>query len=342
MSDPKFYLRTGTSGEEVVGTAGHVLQFQADGTVQGVAASALVAVLTAMWFVDAGTSLATAAQNGSIGAPFKTFAQAIAAAQADFTAHTRDQAIIVASADYSAEALQTLTLDAGHTLTIAGWATPIGFNLSQPSLPQLALADGSLVTDGVAWIGVATPQVDVPLGSIAAIGTYFQSVNVGDKFRGSLCQLQGGTVATSVELDNSTFGNFTTATAHIRSCRQFGVALITGDVTIDDYTNAWGTVTATGTLTVFGKLAQERVSVVVPAVLVGQVGYVDTNFVAQLAATPTNAPVSGNPTDDLVAAGAGGGFINCRMSANGVVRCAFVGPLAGGAVDFVFSALQNP
>lgn len=334
----KFYLRAGETGDNVQGTAGFVLTAQADGTWKPAAASS-GAALSAVWFVD---KSAAAGGTGKITAPFNTFAAAIAAAQADFTANARDQTIVVTGADYSAEGLQTLTLAPGNTLTIAGWATPLGFNLSEPQLPQLALANGSLVTDGVAWTGVAVPQVDVPLGSIAAIGSYFQSVNVGDKFRGSLCQLQGGTIATSVELDNSTFGNFTTGTAHIRSCRQFGLANITGDVTIDAYTNAWGAVTATGTLLVFDKPAQERISVVVPAVLAGQVGYVDTAFAAQLANVPANTPLTGNPTADLVAAGAGGGFINCRVSAAGTVRCAFIGPLAGGAVDFVFAALAVP
>lgn len=338
MVDQAVQMRAGDAGPPVTGTPGFVLTVQADGRVKPQAPST-GAALTAMWFVDKG---AAAGGTGAIGKPFNTFAAAIAAAQADFNANTRDQTIVVTGADYSAEALQTLTLDAGHTLTIAGWATPLGFNLSEPQLPQLALANGSLVTDGVAWTGVAAPQVDVPLGSIAAIGSYFQSVNVGDKFRGSLCQLQGGTVATSVELDNSTFGDFTTGTAHIRSCRQFGLANITGDVTIDAYTNAWGTVTATGSLLVFDKPAQERISVVVPAVAAGDVGYVDTTFVGQLAAVPANTPLTGNPAADLVAAGAGGGYINCRAPAAGKVRCAFVGPLAGGAVDFVFAALAVP
>jgi hypothetical protein len=82
------------------------------------------------------------------------------------------------------------------------------------------------------------------------------------------------------------------------------------------------------------------ISVVVPAVLAGQVGYVDvltagTRLAGILAATP----IAGNPTADLVAAGAGGGFLNCRVSATGTIRCAFVGPLAGGASNFSFWTL---
>ncbi len=84
---------------------------------------------------------------------------------------------------------------------------------------------------------------------------------------------------------------------------------------------------------------QETLSIVVPAVLAGEVGYVTTDFVGDLATLLVDSPILANPTADLVNAGAGGGFINARMSDTGSVRCAFVGPLAGGAVDFVFSAL---
>jgi hypothetical protein len=84
---------------------------------------------------------------------------------------------------------------------------------------------------------------------------------------------------------------------------------------------------------------QERLEIVVPAVAAGEVGYVTTDFVGDLATLATDSPILANPTADLVNAGAGGGFINARMSDTGSVRCAFVGPLAGGAVDFVFTAV---
>jgi hypothetical protein len=38
----------------------------------------------------------------------------------------------------------------------------------------------------------------------------------------------------------------------------------------------------------------------------------------------------------LVAAGVGGAYVNARVSALGTVRMAFLGPLAGGAVNFNF------
>lgn len=53
-------------------------------------------------------------------------------------------------------------------------------------------------------------------------------------------------------------------------------------------------------------------------------------------------PIAVNPAVDLVAAGAGGGFINARMVNDaGTVKCrmAFLGPIAGGPADFVFTAV---
>lgn len=83
------------------------------------------------------------------------------------------------------------------------------------------------------------------------------------------------------------------------------------------------------------------VSVVVPAVAAGQVGYVDTNVSATALGGITTADVvCGNPTADLVAAGAGGGYINSRVSATNTIRSAFVGPLAGGASNFVFTKVS--
>jgi len=80
-------------------------------------------------------------------------------------------------------------------------------------------------------------------------------------------------------------------------------------------------------------------SVVVPAVAADAVGYVDTTLVgtALEGFFAVGDPVVVNPTTDLVAAGAGGGLLNARISAANTLRCAFVGALAGGAADFTVS-----
>lgn len=84
-----------------------------------------------------------------------------------------------------------------------------------------------------------------------------------------------------------------------------------------------------------------RLSVIVPAVLAGQVDYVNKADV-QLACMQEEQPILVNPTADLVAAGAGGGFINARMvNDGGIIKCrlAFLGPLAGGASNFMFTVV---
>jgi hypothetical protein len=134
-------------------------------------------------------------------------------------------------------------------------------------------------------------------------------------------------------------GGVTCPIVRFRDCFQNAACLVTGTAIVDGYTNSFQTVTATVAVIVSERQAQETLSIVVPAVAAGAVGYVTTAFVGELAALPAGAPLVGNPQADLVAAGAGGGFINCRVSAAGSVRCAFLGPLAGGAVNFTFATL---
>lgn len=78
------------------------------------------------------------------------------------------------------------------------------------------------------------------------------------------------------------------------------------------------------------------VVVPVPAVLIGQVGYVAVAMAAgtRLADLVLNEAIVANPQAQIVAAGAGGGFVNARVSAAGTVEFAFLGPLAGGNVNF--------
>jgi len=78
----------------------------------------------------------------------------------------------------------------------------------------------------------------------------------------------------------------------------------------------------------------------VPAVADGQVGYLDRTTVSTaLAGIVVGELILAAPQADLVAAGAGGGYINCRVSATNTIRMAFIGPLAGGAANFIFKRL---
>ncbi len=78
-------------------------------------------------------------------------------------------------------------------------------------------------------------------------------------------------------------------------------------------------------------------SVVVPAVAANAVGYVNVSMTGtRLADLVVGEGVVAVPSAQLVAAGAGGAYVNCRVQATGSVECAFLGALAGGAVNFNF------
>lgn len=85
------------------------------------------------------------------------------------------------------------------------------------------------------------------------------------------------------------------------------------------------------------------VTIAVPAVAADAVGYVDTNLVGTPAEgffTVANQPVIVNPQVDLIAAGAGGGFINARIVSPNLLRCAFNGALSSGNRDFTVSVVR--
>lgn len=78
------------------------------------------------------------------------------------------------------------------------------------------------------------------------------------------------------------------------------------------------------------------ITVAVPVLLAGVLGYVDVSLVGTpLEGMPATAVVTAQPQVDLAAAGAGnGGFLNCRVSATNTLRFAFIGALAGGNANF--------
>jgi hypothetical protein len=78
------------------------------------------------------------------------------------------------------------------------------------------------------------------------------------------------------------------------------------------------------------------ITIAVPALAAGVLGYVDTTLVGTpLEGTPANAVVTVQPQTDLAAAGVGNGYlVNARVSATNTLRCAFVGTLVGGNAVF--------
>lgn len=116
------------------------------------------------------------------------------------------------------------------------------------------------------------------------------------------------------------------------------------DLAIDYFTKQWlkNAVTSSFSLVrVLGALPQETETVAVPNVAAGSVAYANVNMTGELAGVATTDLVVGNPSADLVAAGAGGAYTGCRVSAPGVIRCAFVGPLSSQNVAFTFARLSR-
>ncbi len=297
--------------------------------------------LSNVFFVDQGT--ASAAPDGSIANPFPTFAAAIAAA----AVVSGNTAILLCPADYSAEGPQVWA--GNQTLQVSALEDPAqGFGgISSPVIPAISTAGffglkftglGSLDLQNCSALNGAVLTCNG--GVVNAIDCAFETgVSLaGQNVRLNNCEVKNVTITAAGTLVEAVGCNWTVGASVVFS----GSA---GTLRLDSLTNFYwramgGAATVTnGTIVQLSRAQQEIASVVVPAVLAGQVGYVDTNMVGELAAVLANAPVTANPSADLVAAGAGGGFVNCRVSGTGVVRCAFIGPLAGGAVNFTFAAL---
>lgn len=227
---------------------------------------------------------------------------------------------------------------------------------------QLQIGDGTLNLDF--WdvdIGTAIPTGTALVGTVRIVDSHFTFAIFagasGSTFTPApSLEMYGGDITGQASFSTGqfydvVFGNnviitpVTNGTTRFVGCR-FGTAVTISNaagpaIEMDTYSHAsfvaGGGVFA-GTIVVVGT-PKETLSIVVPAVLAGQVGYVTTAFAGALAGLPQDTPIVANPTADLVAAGAGGGFINARVSVAGSVRCAFLGPLAGGASNFTFASL---
>jgi len=296
---------------------------------------------SSVWFVDKNfvpSSVGDA--DGSQSAPFTTWNAAAAAAQADFTANGRRQVIVLTGVDYSGE-LSPPALDFG--LTVRCWQPfmpgdppiPVGVAVLPPLLSSAdVLLEGIFVSGGVSG---ALVSFKGSFTNGAVLCTQFKGY-AGSQVSGVLTATEG------IDIDDCILAELRPGAgfrARVRNCTQLAACLVVGDLIIDGYSNSFQTFTVDPAFQLFvaERQARETLSIVVPAVAAGNVGYVSTAFVGELAILQTNDPLVGNPTADLVAAGAGGGFVNCWVDAPGSVRCSFVGPLAGGAVNFTFATL---
>lgn len=131
--------------------------------------------------------------------------------------------------------------------------------------------------------------------------------------------------------------------ATVRGCSISSFLTVTGSLSTDFASVAPIQASLTAGSIAFAGVVSPKItiSVTVPAVAAGQVGYVDVALGATKLAgfVPAGALLVANPTADLVAAGAGGGFINVRTNGASTARFAFLGPLAGGASNFTLGVI---
>ncbi len=319
--------------------------------IEGVGVSALV---TNVRYVDVGTSVALADQDGTLAAPFASMQDA-------FDSIDAVNAIVYAApGDYTGQTLVP-SLDLENFAILSMGYIPqngreFGESVAGMKLVALPSIDATakpyqIVFAGCSPSGIGAGGGLLAAGSVTAIGCngvepagvsgYFfgcavgGGVGMGQLYYDS-CHFNGCTIETDgslIEMVNTTFNP--AAVADITFVDS------TGNLVLDAYTNSQ-LFSAIETITNANFVVRNRpnmatISVVVPAVAADAVGYVDVSTVGTpLEGITVGQLVVGNPTADLVAAGAGGGFINARVSGVSTIRCAFNGALAGGAVNFIF------
>lgn len=327
--------------------------------------------LSSVLFVDGGNTGA-ATPNGSIGAPFRTIQAAIDAAS---------DSLSICTSIYIAPGTYADAVNAGSKfVALIGLVVPSEdrgvlinntVNANTDLFLQNLILAGAVTCTALTMLDCQMSEADIS-GANAVISsstngnnTFFSLVNV--TMSGGLTltrmNLQGNVEADAILIDGCVFEAVAqTITANssasgtdictvLNSRKSEAGNVVTfvcsvegGNLAVDTFSNQYmnNNVATTFTLIrVLGALAEETISVTVPAVAAGNVGYANVTAVAGLKGITTADVVDGNPTEDLVTAGAGGGYINCRVSGNDTIRCAFVGPLAGGASNFRFVRLTR-
>lgn len=314
--------------------------------------------LSLAYYADPDTLVAPADQNGFIGAPFSSLASAFAAASAIFASDAVMPVLILSPGSYASfsttggsepvilEGLAgagtptpptivgNVTADAGSTLNL------VNLDL-QANVTGLVSAKLDHCTVGG---NVDAPNVDIiDCPSIAIV----ENVSILNARYSTLGSINALSLLGSFDFCTLSDIDAPGASLVIQNCIFTGTNTVTcGALTIDSqsYKRALQrnvTFTLSGALTFSDQPLSATISIVVPAVAADAVGYVNTSLVG----TPledlfdTNDPVLVNPQSDLVAAGAGGGFINARISAANTLRTAFNGALAGGAANFTVTRI---
>jgi hypothetical protein len=289
-------------------------------------------------FVDGTTIITTPNQTGNIEAPFALLSSAIAAVPSGGT-------IFITPHDYTAQGTITIT----KNLTLKGLGGLYTFSAITVSNAVTAEVNDALCT------GIFTA------GSGCQITLNNTSVGNGYSGTGSLLTTKNGSrIFTGIECDDITADGSLLSGSII--LHDIGVTLTNtsvpsviltfagaaGTVSMDGYTyDNWLTqsaVVANGKAIVINSLPNVTLPVNVPALVVGQLGYVDVSVAAtDIAGITQDTPVAASPTADLATGGTGspGFYINSRVSATNIVRMAFMGQFdSPQTVDFTIVKLD--
>lgn len=332
--------------------------------------------LSAWWWVDPAT--ASASPDGSPGNPFPTIEAALAAAVlASITALTLEVVAGALTPAIDQQDVPNLAI-VGAGVGLSEWPsvtwTPHPAGSSTLELSNLTISGSltvvegagtnSLRLDNVSMAGLVGPATTVDLVARNSTCTSQAGAN---SVRLYSCPLWGltGDVADSFHAWDSHLVDMTgevTGAVRLTACDIDGGALVCGGYEgwacrgapasltsngitwVDPLSWQWLNVSTVLTLNspaqVFARPAQATISVAVPALAAGELGYVDVSTVgSDLEGLIGGAGqiVSFNPLDDVEAAGAGnGGPLYARASALDTIRVAFLGTTTAHAVDFLF------
>jgi hypothetical protein len=355
-------IPTGSAGEihECLKAGGQVVRpIVAD--VQDLAA---MLPLTRAVYVDKDTAAPPALQDGTIAYPFATIQAAATALTATggviliAPGQYTEPAITLPAAQISLQALgpksqgsnANVTLNNSVSGTSDIGASNISF-INALSTTARLFVDNCAVTNFSAGTGVSIVQNSqitntTCTGTLQAYNCTFTNTTTLATVESYDCRWSGLSCTGALTIRNSTT---TFAVSVGGNCivqdTSFGIALTVTGQLVSDYSSL-APILASVTAGSFNLAASPispkiTVSVTVPVVAAGAVGYVDVALGATKLAglVAAGSLLVANPTADLVAAGAGGGFINVRANGANTARFAFLGPLAGGASNFTLGVI---
>lgn len=191
---------------------------------------------------------------------------------------------------------------------------------SDPRGPSACQAGGSITsTGGTVWLkNAVVPSVTAPdleVDGCAFLSNQTITINAAPS-TGTVCQIYD-----SLRPSDSTVITF----------------VVTGefnDIRTDLLSYNWlsaSDLTQFEHVHVLGALEHITTNLAVPNVGAGNVAYVDIDVsLTNLAGITTTDDVKASPTDNLIAAGAGGALVNAWVPALNTVRCTLLGPLTSG------------